>query len=107
MLRTIRRKLQIDGVVKDVPASCYACLKDFDNQAQHAKLDRWDALRVLELQLEGATTEADLYEWVELYAGEKPLNGVRYRLDDGEVIVYNNETHQDKAAHIVAKERED
>ena len=87
--------------------SCYACLKDFDNQAQHAKLDRWDALRVLELQLEGATTEADLYEWVELYAGEKPLNGVRYRLDDGEVIVYNNETHQDKAAHIVAKERED
>lgn len=88
--------------------SCYDCLKDFDNQTHQALLDRWDALRVLELQLESSISDAEQYEWVAMANGETPLNGIRYKLDDGSVIhQFNNEKDADKIGHIVAKEKED
>ena len=97
-----------DSVKAMRPAvSCYDCLKDFDNQMHHALLDRWDAIRVLELQFDEAASEADLFEWENLSPGEMPLNGSRYKLDDGTIIHrFNNRKDIDKVQHIVAKEKE-
>ncbi len=97
-----------DSVKAMRPAvSCYDCLKDFDNQAHHALLDRWDAIRVLELQFDESASEADLFEWEKLSPGEMPMNGSRYKLDDGTVVhCFNNEKDADKTQHIVAKEKE-
>lgn len=105
-------KVQNNGenTVSNRPAvSCYECLKDYDNQAYQPLLDRWDAIRVLELLIDDlSVSEAEQYEWVALTDGEKPLNGVRYKLEDGSVIhSFNNELHSNKILSIVAREKED
>ena len=87
--------------------ACYKCLKDFDNQSQHEHLDRWDGLKVLELLLDSAPSESDLYEWTAMQPDDKPTNGGRYKLDDGRVIIFNNEKHGELVQHIIAKEKED
>ena len=82
-------------------ASCQNCLRSYDNQFEHDRLDRFDALVVLRLLLDGASHSVasdaglisvmDNIQW-EPFDGT-PIAGALYRLRDGSTIFYDHAQH--------------
>lgn len=107
-------------------ASCYHCLRTYDNQYEHDKLDLFDALVVLRLLLDGernppaavvqvmleaanraavAVEVAAEVVW-EPYDGHDLAAGERCRLRDGTVFRYNPDVDAGKIPDIESTEQE-
>lgn len=106
--------------------SCYRCLRTYDNQYEHDKLDLFDALVVLRLLLDGernppaavtkspreagnrASDVVDVIDEIvwEPYDGHALAAGERCRLRDGTVFRYNPDVDAGKASDIEFTEQE-
>lgn len=86
-------------------AACYKCLKDYDNQSEQAALDRWDALKVLELQRDGVTIDATEDRWERFDPLSPLIDGWVYLLKNGEEKRYNQVDKNFDAADVDKQEK--